>query len=155
MEETRTASWRRPLVVLAAIGAAAMLWLGVSAAMASGGSSGPGGAGSGGSSLPVQDGTAPEEERQDRDRRDCPEKERAKTAGAAPALTTRRKPSSVRRPAGVGVRAGPGSGYPAALPLAGLATPTVCGRALRGCDPSCAAEVRSQQTREPGSGLGE
>jgi hypothetical protein len=82
MEETRAASWRAPLLLLAAIGAAVVLWLGVSAAMASGGSSGSGDSSGVGSDsgpswiLPAQDEGAPDEERQrGPGGRDCPEKE--------------------------------------------------------------------------------
>jgi hypothetical protein len=89
MEETRTASWRGPLLLLAALGAAVVLWFAVSAAVASGGSGAserPGGVGndSNGPSwiLPAQDGEAPDEN-DGRRGRDCPEKDRDRGDGGS------------------------------------------------------------------------
>jgi hypothetical protein len=89
MEETRTASWRGPLLLLATVGAAVVLWFAVSAAVASGDSGGSdrsGGVGNDSSGpswiLPAQDGEAPDEN-DGRRGRDCPEKDRGGGEGGS------------------------------------------------------------------------
>jgi hypothetical protein len=88
METTRPASRRGPLLFLAAVGAAVVLWFAVSAALASGGSGGSGSTGGAAndagslSVLPTQGRQAPDDRDDGRPGRDCPERDRGGGSGS-------------------------------------------------------------------------